>query len=53
MYSFFDLSGTAAARMMAGAGAAITTVILVAGHLAANPSTVSVDTAFLTIGALA
>lgn len=53
MYSLYDLSGTAAARVMAGAGAVLTTVILVAGHFAANPSTVSPDTALLTIGALA
>ncbi len=53
MYSFFDLSSTKAARVMAGAGAALITVILVAGSYAANQSFVSHDTALLTIGALA
>ena len=53
MYSFFDLSNTKAARVMAGAGALVITVILVAGTYAANQTVVSPDTALLTIGALA
>lgn len=53
MYSFFDLSSTKAARVMASAGAAIVTVILVAGTYAANQSVLSVEPAILTIGALA
>ena len=58
MYSFFDLSSTKAARMMASAGAVLIAVILVAGHFAANPSptnpmTLSPDAALSIIGALA
>lgn len=53
MYSFFDLSSMKAARVMAGAGALLITVILVAGTYAANQSIVSPDAALSTIGALA
>lgn len=53
MYSFFDLSSTKAARIMAGAGALIVTLILMAGsiHAAIVPATPNI--AFLTTGVLA
>lgn len=52
MYTFFDLSGTAAARLMAGAGAVLIALILASGSLAASPMPLSPDTALFTIGAL-
>jgi hypothetical protein len=49
MYSFFDLSGTKAARILAGTGALIITVILMVGAIV--PATP--DTVILTTGVLA
>ncbi|MEM1050602.1 MAG: hypothetical protein AAGI28_00770 [Pseudomonadota bacterium] len=49
MYSFFDLSSTKMARVMAATGALIITVILMAGAII--PATP--DTAILTTGVLA
>lgn len=48
MYSFFDLSSTKAARIMAATGALIITVILMAGAIApATPNTVIFTTGVL------
>ena len=49
MYSFFELSGTTAARVMAATGSLIITVILMAGAIIpASP-----DTVLLTTGVIA
>ena len=48
MYSFFDLSSTKAARVMAATGALIITVILMAGAIVpASPNTVLLTTGVL------
>lgn len=53
MYSFFDLSSTKAARIMAATGALIITVILMAGSLNAAITPATPDTVILTTGVLA
>ena len=53
MYSFFDLSSTKAARIMAATGSLIITVILMAGSLNAAIVPVTPDTVLLTTGVLA
>lgn len=53
MYSFFDLSGTKAARAIAATGALIITVILMAGAIVpASPAAAS-EIVLLTTGVLA
>ncbi|WP_161782123.1 hypothetical protein [Erythrobacter longus] len=48
MYTFFDLSSTKAARIMAATGALIVTVILMAGAIVpASPNTVILTTGVL------
>lgn len=53
MYSFFDLSGTKAARIMAGTGALIVTVILMAGAIIPAQENTGPETILLTTGVLA
>lgn len=52
MYSFFDLSSTKAARIMAATGALIVTVILIAGSLHGAIVPAAPNTVFLTTGVL-
>jgi len=53
MYSFFDLSSTKAARIMAATGALIITIILMTGTLNAAIAPATPDTVLLTTGVLA
>ena len=54
MYSFFDLSSTKTARIMAATGALIVTAILMAGAvIPASPALAASDTVILTTGVLA
>ena len=53
MYSLFDLSGTKAARILAGTGALIITVILMAGTAYGAIFPATPDTVLLTTGVLA
>lgn len=48
MYSFFDLSGTTAARVLAATGSLIITVILMAGAIVpASPNIATLTTGVL------
>jgi len=53
MYSFFDLSSTKAARVIAGTGTLIITVILIAGAVVPATFGAIPDIALLTNGVLA
>lgn len=53
MYSFFHLSNTVAARMVAGVGALIITVVLMATAIVPATSVVTPETALLTAGVIA
>ncbi|MEP0393427.1 MAG: hypothetical protein ABJ205_12715 [Erythrobacter sp.] len=53
MYSFFDLSSTKTARVMAATGALIITVILMAGAIIPAAPAATTNTVFLTTGVLA
>ncbi|MEO1221254.1 MAG: hypothetical protein AAFY42_07875 [Pseudomonadota bacterium] len=53
MYSFFDLSGTKAARVLAATGSLIITVILMAGTASGAIVPATPDTVLLTTGVLA
>ena len=53
MYSFFELSGTTAARVMAATGSLIITVILMAGAIIPAQTPLGPDTVLLTTGVIA